>query len=163
MSRPFRSQTALGPLAALALLSAATACAPTQDRHGFVADSPEAMKIEAGVDTKATVLSRLGTPSTTGAFDQEAWYYISTELNRIAFFDPKIKERQVLAVRFGADDVVSSVETFGVEKGRVIAYNDDKTPTRGRELGLIEQIFGNIGRTPAPITDPEQDRGRRGR
>jgi len=157
------NRTSIGSIAALALLSAAAACAPTVDRHGFIADSKEAMDVKAGVDTKATVLSRLGTPSTTSSFDQESWYYMSAAQSRIAFFDPKTTERSVLAIRFGKDDVVSEVATYGVEKGRIIAYNDDKTPTRGRELGLIEQLFGNIGRTPTAISDPEQDRSRRGR
>ena len=157
------SRSSIGAVAALALLAGAAACAPTVDRHGFVADSVDALEVKAGVDTKATVLSRLGTPSTTGSFDQEAWYYIASAQSRIAFFDPKTTDRQVVAIRFGADDVVASVEKYGLEKGRVIAYNDDKTPTRGRELGLIEQLFGNIGRTPTAITDPEQERGRRGR
>ncbi|MBU6371529.1 MAG: outer membrane protein assembly factor BamE [Alphaproteobacteria bacterium] len=157
------SRSSIGAFAALAVLAGAAACAPTVDRHGFIADSVEALDVKAGVDTKATVLSRLGTPSTTGTFDQEAWYYISSAQSRIAFFDPKTTERSVVAIRFGEDDVVSAVEKFGLEKGRVIAYNDDKTPTRGRELGLIEQLFGNIGRTPTAINDPEQERGRRGR
>ncbi|NDC59672.1 MAG: outer membrane protein assembly factor BamE [Alphaproteobacteria bacterium] len=157
------SRSSLSTLAALALLSATAACAPTIDRHGFVADSKEAMDVKAGVDTKATVLARLGTPSTTGSFDEESWYYLSMAQSRIAFFDPKTTERSILAIRFSADDVVSKVETFGLEKGRVVAYNDQKTPTRGRELGFVEQIFGNIGRTPTTLADPEQDRNRRGR
>lgn len=159
MNRP-----SLSAVAALALLSAAAACAPTVDRHGFVADSKDATDIKAGVDTKATVLARMGTPSTTGSFDEESWYYMSTAQSRIAFFDPKTTERHVIAIKFGPDDIVTSVENYGLEKGRVIAYNSEKTPTRGRELGFIEQLFGNIGRTPAGLGgDSEQDRNRRGR
>lgn len=147
--------------AAAVLAVAAAACTPVRDQHGFVPDSPEAAKVEAGVDTKATVLARLGTPSTTSAFDGEAWYYISAVQERLAFYTPKTAERTVIAVRFGADDVVSGVETFGIEKGKVVAFNADETPTRGRELGLVEQIFGNIGRNPTQL--PDEEEGRRGR
>lgn len=149
-------------LVTIAVIAAATAaCTPARDQHGFVADSPEATQVQPGVDTKATVLARMGTPSTTSAFEGEAWYYLSQVQERLAFYTPKTAEREVIAIRFGADDVVASVDRFGLEKGRVVAFNEDKTPTRGRELGLVEQIFGNIGRNPTQIPDAEE--GRRGR
>jgi outer membrane protein assembly factor BamE (lipoprotein component of BamABCDE complex) len=107
------NRTSIGSIAALALLSAAAACAPTVDRHGFIADSKEAMDVKAGVDTKATVLSRLGTPSTTSSFDQESWYYMSAAQSRIAFFDPKTTERSVLAIRFGKDDKMVLLSLYG--------------------------------------------------
>ena len=43
----------------------------------------------------------------------------------------------------------------------MVAYNDAVTPTRGRELGLIEQIFGTIGNSPpVGLGDEEQQGGR---
>jgi hypothetical protein len=54
------------------------------------------------------------------------------------------------------------VERFGVERGRVVPYSADKTPTRGRELSILEQLFGSIGRTPTTIgRDQENPRDRR--
>jgi outer membrane protein assembly factor BamE (lipoprotein component of BamABCDE complex) len=151
-------------LAAVALALAAAACAPTKDRHGFIAEGGAATpKIEAGVDTKTTVEARLGTPSTRGVFEAETWYYISSTQARLAYFKPKTVEREVVAIKFGENDVVSQVDVYGVDKGKVIAYNDDKTPTRGRELGFVEQLFGTIGRNPTGLgtNDPEEARNRR--
>lgn len=151
--------------AAVALLAAtgAVACTPVQTTHGFRADSAEATQVQVGVDTKTTVLQRLGTPSTIAAFDQTSWYYISATQQRIAFFRPRTTERQIIVVRFDANDLVTAVDRYGVERGQVVAYNDDATPTRGRELGLLEQIFGNVGATP-PIRAGEEEQGpRRGR
>jgi outer membrane protein assembly factor BamE (lipoprotein component of BamABCDE complex) len=151
-------------LAAVALAFTAMACTPTQDRHGFIAEGgAETPKIEAGVDTKTTVEARLGTPSTKGVFDSEVWYYISTTQARLAYFKPKTVDREIVAVRFGENDVVEKVDVFGVDKGQVIAYNDDKTATRGRELGFLEQLFGTIGRNPTGLgtNDAEDARNRR--
>jgi outer membrane protein assembly factor BamE (lipoprotein component of BamABCDE complex) len=151
-------------LSALLAFAAAAACAPTKDTHGWVADKASETPIQPGVDTRATVLARMGTPSTTSLFDaqtQQSWYYISSVQERLAYFDPKTTQREVIVVKFGADDVVSTVDKYGLEKGRAIDYSDDKTPTRGRELGIIEQLFGNIGRTPPVLTDDEEGRNRR--
>jgi outer membrane protein assembly factor BamE (lipoprotein component of BamABCDE complex) len=159
-------RTALGALALAALTASALgACAPVQERHGYLAELDKDGKlpeVKAGVDTKATVLARLGTPSTTGAFDAEAWYYISSIQERFAFLTPDTSDRTIIAVRFGADDVVSKVETFGIERGKVVNYSEAKTPTRGRELGLIEQLFGTIGRGPTTLPGAE-DESRRNR
>ncbi len=152
-------------VSALALLLAAgAACTPVREYHGFMAENEDqTSSIQVGVDTKATVTQKLGSPSTTAVLDQTAWYYISTVQQRFAFYHPRTSDQHIMVVRFDANDTVSAVDHFGVERGRVIAYNTNVTPTRGRELGILEQIFGNIGRgSPLPTTT-EEDRQRPGR
>ena len=158
-------RTRLGKLAALALVAAATtACNPVRDSHGFAAVTQDQKKVEVGVDTKSTVLARLGSPSTQSSFDQAAWYYISTVQERYAFYTPRTVGREVLVVKFDADGKVTNVDHFGMEKGQVVAYSSDRTPTRGRELGIVEQIFGNIGATsPIRPNDDENQPGGGGR
>jgi hypothetical protein len=48
-----------------------------------------------------------------------------------------------------------------MERGRIVAYNGEKTPTRGRELGVLGRIFGNIGSSPPIRAEDEQLGGRR--
>lgn len=150
-------RTKLGIAVAALALMGVSACNPVRDTHGFSAVTPDQKKVEVGVDTKSTVLARLGTPSTESAFDQTAWYYISIVQERYAFYEPKTVGREVTVVKFDADGKVTNVDTFGMERGRVVSINGDRTPTRGRELGLLEQIFGNIGNS-SPIRTPEEDR-----
>lgn len=147
-------------LAVAASALAATACNPIRDTHGFTAQAQDQLKVEPGVDTKSTVLARLGTPSTQSVFDQTAWYYVTTIQERYAFYKPQTVNREILVVKFDAEDKVATVDRYGMERGRVISYNGDRTPTRGRELGLLEQIFGNIGGTP-PIRTEEDPRENR--
>jgi outer membrane protein assembly factor BamE (lipoprotein component of BamABCDE complex) len=150
--------------AAALTLGAAAACAPVQTYSGFL---PERNDVEIadpqpGVDTRSTVQQRFGSPSTTAIFDQTAWYYVSSVQERVAFYDSETTERRVMVVRFDGD-TVSAVEKFGLERGRLVNYNDEVTPTRGRELGILEQLLGNVGQTP-PIRAGEEEQGpRRGR
>ena len=38
-------------------------------------------------------------------------------------------------------------------QGRIINYDKNKTPTRGREVTFLEQVFGAVGRSPvAPVS-----------
>ncbi|HWA00686.1 MAG TPA: outer membrane protein assembly factor BamE [Caulobacterales bacterium] len=152
-------------LSAAALLIAtagASACAPVRSYSGFRPDYNNAQipTPEVGVDTKDTVQQRFGTPSTQAVLDQTAWYYISENQERVAFYTPHITGRRVMVVKFDAENKVSAVESYGIERGRIIAYNHDATPTRGRELGILEQLFGNIGSTPPIRSDEEQQGGR---
>jgi outer membrane protein assembly factor BamE (lipoprotein component of BamABCDE complex) len=149
-----------GSLASLAVIAAA--CSPIRETHGWVADTASSAEVQPGVDTKATVLARMGSPSTTSVFDQTNWYYITTLQQNYAFYRPKTTARAITVVRFNADDVVASVDKFGIEKGRVISYSRDTTPTRGRELGVLEQIFGTLGQS-SPIRTGDEEENRRNR
>jgi outer membrane protein assembly factor BamE (lipoprotein component of BamABCDE complex) len=150
----------LSAAVAAALATATAACAPVQTYNGFRADrnNIEIPDPQVGVDTRDTVMQRFGSPSTTAVFDQTSWYYLSAVQERVAFYSPRITDRRVMVVRFDGE-TVSGVEKYGLERGRVISYNDDVTPTRGRELGVIEQLLGNVG-AGSPIRTQEEEGGR---
>ncbi len=146
--------------AAALALGAAAACAPVQTYSGF---RPERNDVElpdpqVGVDTRATVQQRFGSPSTTAVFDQTAWYYVSSTQTRVAFYTPHITDRRVMVVRFDGE-TVAGVEKYGLERGRMVSYSTDATPTRGRELGIIEQLLGTVG--APPIRQDENEQGPR--
>lgn len=150
-------------LIAAALLTAATAgCTPIQNYHGYIADEAAPADVEPGVDTRSTVLARLGSPSTKSVFDDDTWIYMSSTREQFAFYLPKTSKRTVTAIRFGDDDSVQEVGLFNVEDGQTIRYASAETPTRGRELGLLEQIFGTIGAVQLPTeADPSSPTGQR--
>lgn len=151
----------LSAAAVVALTAATAACAPVQTYNGFRADrnNEEIPDPQVGVDTRDTVMQRFGSPSTTAVFDQTAWYYVSSVQERMAFYEPRTIERRVMVVHFDGD-TVTGVEKYGMERGRLVAYNEEETPTRGRELGVVEQLLGSVGRS-MPI--PEEEGGRPGR
>jgi outer membrane protein assembly factor BamE (lipoprotein component of BamABCDE complex) len=146
------SNAAIG-LAALGLVL--SGCAPITDRRGFLPDEAQTADVAVGTDTKSSVLARLGNPSTIGVFDQQVWYYISATQQQLAYFKPRTTERTVIAITFDEGDAVADVRRFGVADGRVFAFNANETPTRGRELTVLEQLFGNLGR--APVRLPNED------
>lgn len=150
-------------VSAAAIALGAAACAPVQTYSGFLPERNDVQIADPqpGVDTRTTVQQRFGSPSTTAVFDQTAWYYVSSVQEQVAFYNPQTIERRVMVVRFDGD-TVASVEKFGLERGRLVAYNDEVTPTRGRELGILEQLLGNVGAT-SPIRSEEDEQGPRRR
>jgi len=87
---------------------------------------------------------------------------MSSTREQFAFYLPKTAQRTVTAIRFGDDDSVQEVGLFNVEDGQTIRYASAETPTRGRELGLLEQIFGTIGAVQLPTeADPSSPTGQR--
>ena len=154
-----------------ALLSAALvtvgfglpACAPISSSHGFQALDVKPAEVKVGEDTKSTVLERLGSPSTRSTFDPNVWFYISQSVEQVAFYRPRVTTREVVAVSFGEDEKVKEVKTFGLSDGKVIAYNGRETPTRGRELSIVEQLLGTVGRTLPGMSNREEDQTPGGR
>jgi outer membrane protein assembly factor BamE (lipoprotein component of BamABCDE complex) len=147
---------------ALAGLAAAlmAGCAATRDFHGYVPDQALATDVQPAVDTRSTVLARLGTPSTTSIFNDDLWVYMSSTRELLTFYHPKVVAREIVAIQFDEDDVVSDVLVYDVNDGRTLAYNSRVTPTRGRELGILEQLFGTIGslRNQIPGQNDEERR-----
>jgi len=128
------------------------ACNPILRTHGYVPTSEKPQAVNPETDTKASVLARLGNPSVKSTFDEDIeddiWFYMNSVRQRYAYLRPQIEERTITAIKFNEDGKVMDVAEYGIEDGQYVNYVDRETPTRGRELSVLEQIFGTIGRIP---------------
>jgi outer membrane protein assembly factor BamE (lipoprotein component of BamABCDE complex) len=149
--------------AAIALAAAAGACAPVVATQGFQAIDAKPQDVVAGTDTRETVLARLGSPSTTSTFEPETvWYYLTQTTERYTYNKPQVSQRTVTEITFDkADGKVAAVRTLGLEDGREIAMQRRETPTRGRQLTILEQLLGNVGRGQLPRTEEDTPGQRR--
>ena len=140
--------------AAVSVAALASACAPTIGIHGFQSVDTKPSEIVAGTDTKETVLARLGSPSTTSTFESDSiWYYISQTTEKYTFNLPQVAARSVTEITFNDAEQVASVRTLNLEDGQDVGMNRTETPTRGRQLTILEQLLGNVGRGQLPQTD----------
>lgn len=137
---------------ALAMV-AVSACSPTIDDHGNL-PSPEALaKVKPGQTTEDEVQALLGTPSTTMNYGEDVWHYISSQTETVSFFTPKVLKRSVVSIYFDKDGKVSRIATLSLKDGENITPVSRETPTAGKELGLLEQLLGNVGRFSKPAKD----------
>lgn len=117
--------------------------------QGYVIDEQMLELVPVGSSREQVQLA-LGTPTTTATFDNEIYYYISqTAVRNVAFQNPRVVDRRILAVYFGADNRVSSISNYGLQDGRVFDFISRTTPTAGRDSGFIQQLItGVVGGTP---------------
>lgn len=129
---------------ATALLAAFLAsCGAQIDRHGHVFMDVDLAQVQPGM-SKEQVTNTLGSPDTTSSIGGDAYYYISTTQKSYAFFKPWEIDRKVVAVYFDGQSTVRNVAQYGLKDGIVVKYAKDETPARGKDLNVLEQIFGNI-------------------
>ncbi|MEM7056715.1 MAG: outer membrane protein assembly factor BamE [Pseudomonadota bacterium] len=120
-------------------------CAAEIRNHGFAPVDEDLARVTVGVDTRGSVRRKIGRPGASGIFNEQGWYYVSSKVEHYLYYDPEVIDRKVVAVLFDENDVVASVNTYGIEDGRIIDLETNTTPTYGRELTILEQAFGNIG------------------
>ena len=122
-------------------------CSTQLISHGNMPEKKIVDSIRVGINNRAQVLAILGSPSVRATFDQETWLYVGTKtLKTLSFLSDEILERQVLAIRFNKQGIVQRIERFDKNDGQEIKVVKRKTPTRGKELTVIEQLLGNVGR-----------------
>ncbi|MEJ0023558.1 MAG: hypothetical protein WDN76_09090 [Alphaproteobacteria bacterium] len=149
-----------GFVAALALSGAFVAgCTPVRETHGWVSDTASEAQVQPGVDTRSTVMARmdrLRPPAVSArAIGITSPRFRNSSLISSQNHRPDRNRRPIQCRRRGRQ-----VDKFGIERGRVINYSGDKTPTRGRELGILEQIFGTVGAKLPTDREAEADRRR---
>lgn len=133
--------------AAIALTGTAlAACQPTVSQRGYVPNEDLIADIRPGIDNKDSVLTTFGSPSTIGTVEGDTWYYISSIHHQTAFFKEEAVDREIVAVYFDEADNVKQLGYYGLEDGKVVNFIDRSTPTRGKELTFLQQMFGNLGR-----------------
>jgi len=138
------------------MIAGLTACADNIDPRGN-APMPDALaQIQPGRVTRSDVVALIGTPATASLFGDDHWYYISSHFKTVAFFKPEELDRQVIVIDFDKSGTVVAVRKLGLEEGREVAMVDRVTPAPGKELSLLEQLIGNVGKFGGAEKDKAQ-------
>lgn len=134
---------AAGLVMALAALTGG--CTSIKDHRGYIVDQTLVDSIQPGVDNRMSVEKTLGRPTFVSQFGEKDWFYLSQSVKTPPFGRPRTSDQTVLRIRFDAAGNVVAVDRRGMEQVARISPEGDKTPTLGRERGLLEDLFGNIG------------------
>jgi len=135
-------------------------CAINKAHKGAVIDQRLASSVQPGVDNKDSVQKLLGTPTLTGQFTPDDWYYISRDTNQVAFRNPTVQKQLVMLVRFDPKGNVASIQRTGKDLVLPVSPTHRSTPTLGRKRSFFDELFNNIGSVRSGATgDPGGSNG----
>ena len=129
-----------------ALVAGLAACTPQFVNHGYIPPAEDIEKITVGVDTRASVEQAIGVPATAGVVNARGFYYVRSRKRTLGGLAPREIERRVLAISFTESGVVSNIEEFGLERGKVVPLTRRVTTSGVRDKSFLRQLLGNIGR-----------------
>jgi outer membrane protein assembly factor BamE (lipoprotein component of BamABCDE complex) len=122
------------------------ACSPQVNKHGHLLSDSDLGQVQPGM-TQDEVKQALGTPDTTSTIDGQVYYYISTTTTQsVAFLNPTVTDRRVVAVYFSPFGTVDRLANYGLEDGEVVDFVGRKTPTAAHEKSLLQSIFRGVGK-----------------
>ena len=135
----------LSCVAGVGLLGLA-ACSEMVRNHGYTPTDIELEEVIVGVNTRDDVELSVGRPSTSGVLRDGAWYYVGSKIRHFGGRKPQEIERQVVAISFGGDGVVSNVERFGLDRGQVVTLSRRVTESSVPNSTFVRQLLRNFGR-----------------
>ncbi|WP_254452469.1 outer membrane protein assembly factor BamE [Roseicella sp. DB1501] len=137
---------ALALLAALPLPMAGCSFfeAPIVQR-GHRVPQDQLSEIVPGVQTKQDVQALLGSPTQTGTFSDNIWYYISSKTRQRPGRALAVSDQETVAITFDNQNVVQEVKRIGEDQGRRVEMVSRETPVPGNDRTLLQALFGNIG------------------
>ena len=133
-----------------ALVPLLASCETIVDQRGFAPTPGSVEKLEAGTQSREDVVRLIGSPSTVGTFNPNVWYYISQKQETYAFLKPVILEQNVMQLTFNDTGRLQAIKKYELADGKDIDMVSRITPTAGKELTVLEQIMGNVGRFSGP-------------
>ena len=149
---------ALTLIAALPIAGCSVFQAPPVQR-GNKADPDLLAQLTPGVQTQTDVQALLGSPTATGTFDRNTWYYISSVTRMQPAGNPESEQQRVVVVHFDDNGTLRNIEQRGPDTMQDVAIVDRTTPVPGTDRTLLQALFGNIGRVGAGGMGSEQGPG----
>ena len=130
----------------LPLLLFMTACMPKKQTHGYMPTPSQVSLLKPGVSTKSEIVQMIGTPAFINDFSDNRWNYVAFRTEQIGFEKPDIVEYDVLQLVFAENQILQSLKRGNRDTLVALQYDEESTPASGREMGLMEQFLGNLGK-----------------
>ncbi len=138
------------PLALAAAAVLLAACEPYGDIRGFAPSPGSVDKLEIGSQSREDVVRLIGSPSAVATFNPNVWYYITEKQENWGPSRPWIAEQNVIQLTFNDSGRISNIKTYDLKDAQNITMVSRITPTSGKELTILEQILGNVGKFSGP-------------
>ncbi len=127
-----------------------TACAPTIDVRGNMADSETLKILEPTIHNKDHVAELLGPPSIISPFNSNLWVYMGRRTETTSFFTPVILEEKITVLKFNQHDMLIDIYDIDPKNSLLLPPSDHVTPTSGHDISFLTELFGSFGQFHRP-------------
>ena len=134
--------TALFSFMAISLL---VGCSNTMHTQGQIIPEENLAMLEEGQHDKLGVLRLLGSPSSESLFEDNKWLYMTTKTESRPFRHDEVLEQNILILEFDKNDKLDRISRLNKENAQLITPLPQKTKTQGQSLGILDQMFENLG------------------
>ncbi len=117
-------------------------CVETKSYSGKLID--ENFKYDSLLN-KTQVTSKLGQPNFIDPIENKYYYYFEKRINK-NIFDSRIEKRTMIVFNFEENENVQSFNQYNLNQEQQINIIKDKTKNNLIDRGIIEKIFGGIGK-----------------
>ena len=125
-------------------------CVETKSYSGKLID--ENFKYDSLIN-KTQVTTKLGKPNFIDPIEKKYYYYFEKRINK-NLFDSKIEKRTMIVFNFDKNEKIQSFDQYNLNQEHQIKIIKDKTENNLIDRGIIEKIFGGIGKQK--LTDTSQ-------
>ena len=147
--------TVLRRMAIVLVFCLTTACVPIYRNHGFIPFDEDLAALQVGVDTRDSVVAKVGSPTSTGVTTPTGFYYVASRFRHYGPFEPEEVDREVLAISFTSGGTLRNIERFGLENGRVVVLSRRVTDDNLPDTTFLGQLLGNIGNFDPSVLLPQ--------
>ncbi|MFV1463462.1 MULTISPECIES: outer membrane protein assembly factor BamE [unclassified Phaeobacter] len=144
-SKRMRSLKAATRVTVLLVAGLAVGACSMYRKHGYVPSEELLSEVVVGVDTKDSVAETIGVPAAEGVLTDGGYYYVSTLMRRRGPSASKPVSRELVAINFNGQGVVTGIERYGLEQGRVIPLQRRVTSSNVQDKTFLRQLLGSLG------------------
>lgn len=119
---------------------------PTAEVHGIRVSSDDMKELVPGTTTKADVTALLGTPTSTGAFDDNVWIYAWQRTRMRIAQVPGVIGQDSVELTFNHAGVLEKIHKAGMKQAQEVTMVTHTTPSPGTHASFLQQLLGNVGR-----------------
>ena len=94
---------------------------------------------------KEEVINKLGNPNFIDPIEKK-YYYFSERKNIKNFYKQKITNRKIVVFIFNENETIKLVSQYDLNNEQDVKYIKEKTPNEIIKRGLIEKLFGGVGK-----------------
>ena len=99
------------------------------------------------LNTKKETISYLGYPNYIDPIEKKYFYYSEKKISK-NFFNNKIIDRKLIVIHFNSNDTIKSIDEYDLSSQNQIKLVEDQTTNEIFKQGLLEKVFGGIGKEP---------------